>query len=114
MLLVFHSKAAADVLMLSRHVAPMLRAAGKGGATSDQDAPARGVFTAAQLPAVIAAIERAVEQEAAPMEPVEEPDADAPVPAMAQPVSLRVRAYPLLDMLRRAQKKGVDVLWEAA
>jgi len=33
---------------------------------------------------------------------------------MAQPVSLRVRAYPLLDMLRRAQKKGVDVLWEAA
>jgi len=113
MLLVFHSKAAADVLMLSRHAAPILQAAGKGGA-SDQDAPARGVFTAAQLPAVIAAIERTVAQEAAPMEPVEEPDADAPVPAMAQPVSLRVRAYPLLDMLRRARKKGVDVLWEAA
>jgi len=109
MLLVFHSKAAADVLMLSRHAAPLLQAADKAGGT--EDVPARGVFTAAQLPAVIAAIERAAAQADAPLE---DPDADDPAPAMDQPVSLRVRAYPLLDMLRRARKKGVDVLWEAA
>jgi len=110
MLLVFHSKAAADVLMLSHHAAPILQAAGKAG-TTDQDVPERGVFTAVQLPAAIAAIERATAQAGAPMQ---DADPDEPVPAMAQPVSLRVRAYPLLDMLRRAQKKGVDVLWEAA
>jgi len=108
MLLVFHSKAAADVLMLSHHAAPLLQAAGK---MADQDVPACGVFTAAQLPAAIAAIERATAQADAPMADL---DADEPVPAMAQPVSLRVRAYPLLDMLRRAQKRCVDVLWEAA
>jgi len=110
MLLVFHSKAAADVLMLSHHAAPILQAAGKVG-TTDQDVLERGVFTVAQLPAAIAAIERATVQADAPRE---DADPDEPVPTMAQPVSLRVRAYPLLDMLRRAQKKGVDVLWEAA
>jgi len=108
MLLVFHSKAAADVPMLSRHAAPILRAAGK---IADQDVPERGVFPAAQLPAAIAAIERATAQADAPRKDL---DPDEPMPAMDQPVSLRVRAYPLLDMLRRAQKKGVDVLWEAA
>jgi len=108
MLLIFHSKAAADVLMLSHHAAALLQVAGK---IADQNVPERGVFTRAQLPAAIAALERATAQKDAPKE---EADPDEPMPAMDQPVSLRVRAYPLLDMLRRAQKKGVDVLWEPA
>jgi len=108
MLIVFHSKAAAEVLMLSRHAVPVLRAAGKA---VDQDAPERGVFTAAQLPAAIAGIERAVAQDLGPGDVAQ---SDEPVPAMEQAVSLRQRAYPLLDMLRRARDRGVDVLWEPA
>jgi len=110
MLIVFHAKAAADVLMLSRHAAPVLRAAGKV-LDQDQDAPARGVFTVQQLPDAIAGIERATAQEALSNDSLE---SDAPAPAMEQAVSLRQRAYPLLDMLRRAQAKGVDVMWEPA
>jgi len=94
--------------MLSRHAAPVLRAAGKA---VDQDAPERGVFTVAQLPAAIAGIERAVAQEVTPKTGEE---AENSIPAMERAVSLRQRAYPLLDMLRRARDKGVDVLWEPA
>jgi len=109
MLLVFHSKAAADVLMLSQHAIPILCAAGK---IKDQVVPERGVWTTAQLPDAIAAIERATREEDASIDRGE--CDDERVAAMDQVVSLRVRAYPLLDMLRRAQQKGVDVLWEPA
>jgi len=106
MLLIFHSKAAAEVLMLAQHAAPILRAAGK---VFDRDVPARGVWTAAQLSDAIAGIERAVAQ--VPGELGEDEEA---VPAMERSVGLRQRAWPLLDMLKRAQTKGVDVVWEAA
>jgi len=107
MLLIFHSKAAAEVLMLAQHAAPLLRAAGK---VFDQQVPARGVWTAAQLSGAIAGIERAVAHAADEMAQEE----DEPVPAMERSVSLRQRAWPLLDMLKRAQEKGVDVMWEVA
>jgi len=63
----------------------------------------------AQKPLVGTGIERAVAQ--APGELGEDEEA---VPAMERSVGLRQRAWPLLDMLKRAQKKGVDVVWEAA
>jgi len=110
MLIVFRSKAAADVLMLSRHAAPVLHAAGKL-LNQDTDAPERGVFTVAQLAGAIAGIERASAQGDASQAPMQD---DEPIPAMEQAVSLRQRAYPVLDMLRQAQAKGVDVMWEPA
>jgi len=105
MLLTFRSKAAADVVMLSQHALPLLRAAGKS--LSDQ-VPERGVFKAEQLPAAIAGIERAVQ--AAPAEA--EQESDPPPHPVSEPVSLQRRAYPLLDMLRKAQASGADVVWE--
>jgi len=107
MLLTFRSKAAADVLMLSEHALVLLRAAGK----SVDPVPERGVFTPEQLPAAISGIERAIALAPAPDE---QEDEDQPKPhPVSEPVSLQRRAYPLLDMLRRAQEKGVDVVWEA-
>jgi len=105
MLLTFRSKAAADVIMLSHHAAPLLRAAGKS--IPDQ-VPERGVFTADQLPAAIAGIEHAIQ--AAPDEPDKEDD--TPTHPLSESVSLQRRAYPLLDMLRKAQARGSDVVWE--
>lgn len=114
MLIKFHSKAAAEVLMLSQNAAPLLRAAGK----SIGDAvPERGVFTREQLPAAIAGIEAAVDAEK--RNPTSQPDEDEdhpdkpPVHPMAEHVEFHQRAFPLVDMMRRSLEEGADVTWEA-
>lgn len=109
MLLAFHSKATGDVLMLDQHAQPVLKAAGKDVANG---VPERGIFPVDQLAGAIAGIEQAIAEPAGQDE--SQDDEDNRPPAMAQAVSLRQRAYPLLDMLRRAQAKGVEVLWEPA
>jgi hypothetical protein len=110
MLISFRSKAGAEVLMLSDHAKPLLRAAGK----SVPDAfPERGVFTPGQLGPAIAGIEKAVAL--APEHPEDhEDDTHAPKHSMARPVGMQQRAYPLLDLMRKALAKGVDVTWESA
>ncbi|CAM3796735.1 DUF1840 domain-containing protein [Bordetella tumulicola] len=112
MLIKFHSKTVAEVLMLSVHAAQLLRAAGK---SFSDDVPERGVFTPEQLPAAIAGIEAAIKTEAHHGRPEEDDksDDDKPVAPMAQTVELHQRAYPLVDMMRRSLEDGVDVTWEA-
>jgi len=105
MLVVFRSKAAADILMLSAHARQVLQAAGKVG---EEALPERGVFTPEQLPAAIAALEHASKISADPVEPDEADPKRPPEPG------LRQRAWPLLDMLRKAQRKGQSVMWEPA
>jgi hypothetical protein len=111
MLISFRSKAGAEILMLSDHAAPLLRAAGK----SLPDAfPERGVFTPEQLPQAIAGIEKAVALAAHhPEDQEKDPDA-TPVHSGARSVGLQQRAYPLLDMMKKALAKGVNVTWETA
>lgn len=113
MLIVFHSKSAAEVLMFSQHALPILRAAGKsfeGG-----ELPERGVITRDHLAAAVAGIERAM---AITKETDENPDSDDDnddkTHPISEPVSFRRRAYPLLAMLRLALEKQEDVQWEPA
>lgn len=113
MLISFRSKAGSEVLMLSDHAAPLLKAAGK---SLPDGFPERGVFTPDQLPQAIAGIEKAVAL--APKHPEDQdkdsdPDAPATHP-MSRPVGLQQRAYPLLDLMKKAQDKGVNVTWESA
>ncbi|MFA4914531.1 MAG: DUF1840 domain-containing protein [Burkholderiaceae bacterium] len=108
MLVTFSSKNAADVLMLSHHAQPLLQAAGKDVGTSF---PERGVFTPEQLDSAIAGIEAAVAQ-AEPV-PDDDPDDDLPVPPMARAVGMAQRAFPLLELLRRARESGDNVMWES-
>jgi hypothetical protein len=111
MLISFRSKAGAEVLMLSDHAAPLLRAAGK---TLPEKFPERGVFTPEQLEQAIAGIERAVAlAHDHPEDHENDPDA-LPVHPMARPVGLQQRAYPLLDLMKKALAKGVNVTWESA
>ena len=107
MLVTFNSKNAADVLMLSHHAQPLLRAAGKD---MGESFPERGVFTVEQLDSAISGIESVVAQ----AEPVPDDDADddLPVPPMARAVGMAQRAFPLLDLLRRARESGDNVMWE--
>ena len=109
MLITFRSKAGGDVLMLSEHALPLLQAAGKPADVSAE----RGVFTAEQLPAAIQSLEKAIH--AAPGLPDEDDqdddDDEPPVHPVSQPVALAQRAYPLLDLMRRAQAAGHNVTW---
>lgn len=109
MLITFRSKAGSDVLMLSDHAAPLLRAAGKN---FPDKIPERGVFTPEQLDAAVAGIEQAVSQ--APV-PAEDDDPDKPpVHPVSQAVGLQQRAYPLLDLMKKSRAKNVPLSWEAA
>ena len=113
MLIVFHSKSSAEVLMFGQHALPILRAAGKS--FEDGKLPERGVITRQQLAAAIKGIEQAM---AITTETEENPDTDDDnddkVHPVNEPVSFRRRAYPLLAMLRLANEKQEDVQWEPA
>ena len=108
MLITFHSKATAEVLMRTEDAAPLLKAAGKipGG-----EIPERGVFTAEQLPAAIAGLEAAV---AGQTPPPEDDEAVEPVHPVDRAVSLQQRAYPLLDMMRQSLAARADLTWEVS
>lgn len=109
MLITFHSKVVAEVLMLSDHAGPILQAAGK---PIGDKIPERGVFTVDQLGPAIAGIERAIENAEHPDE--EEDEDKAPRSPMARAVGLKERAFPLLDMMRQSQAANVEVTWEAS
>jgi Domain of unknown function (DUF1840) len=65
---------------------------------------------AADIPAALARLRPAVA--AAPEPPAPPPDGDG---KPEQPrVSLRQRAFPLIDLLERAAGAGADVLWDRA
>lgn len=109
MLITFHSKVVAEVLMLSDHAGPILQAAGK---PVGDKIPERGVFTVEQLAPAISGIEHAIQ---IAEHPEDDDDEDkAPRSAMARAVGLKERAFPLLDMLRQSQAAGVEVTWEAS
>ena len=105
MYITFHSKAAADVMMRVDDAAPLLRAAGKaiGG-----EFPTLGVLTHEQLPAAIAGLEAAVHASPTPM-----PDDDEIDHRLAK-VTLRQRAFPLLEMMHASLDANTDILWERA
>ena len=109
MLVTFSSKNAPSVLMLSQHARVVLEAAGK---TTVADLPARGVFTPEQLPAAVAALEQAIAAAPTSQDNDDEDSNEPPVPAMSREVGFAQRAFPLLDLFRRAQAAGDNVMWE--
>jgi cyclopropane-fatty-acyl-phospholipid synthase len=107
MLYKFRSKAAGDVIMLEANGRQVLGIVGK-------DAGPQGIIEAGQIPAAITALEAAIakdedDQKAA----AAEASARGEKPLKAEGVSLRQRAVPFLDLLRRSQKEGKDVVWGA-
>jgi hypothetical protein len=106
MLVTFSSKVDADIIMLGDHAKAVLSIAGK---SFGNNLPDRGVFTAEQLPEAIHKIETAIASEA----PAQEDNLDEPKPhPMSEAVRLGQRAYPLLQMMRKALTADAPVLWE--
>jgi len=101
----FKSKAAGDVIMMGPTGDQVLRALGR------EPAP-KGIFEVAAMPAAIAAIEQAVAaDDAARKLAEEEAAAEGKKLAPRDAVSLRQRAWPLVEMMKRAMAEGHDIVW---
>jgi hypothetical protein len=105
MLYKFKSKAAGDLIMLEPNGRRVLEIIGK-------DAQPQGIILPEQMPSAITALEGAVEQEEADQKAmVDEAKAKGEAPPRSDAVSLRQRAVPFLDMLRRCEKAGQEIVW---
>ncbi len=105
MLYKFKSKAAGDLIMMGPSGDQVLRIVGK------EPAP-KGIIEPDAMPAAIAALERAVaEEEAARARAEREAEAEGRTLAPREGVSLRQRAWPMVEMLRRAHAAGQDIVW---
>ena len=105
MLYKFKSKAAGDLIMLEPNGRRVLQIIGK-------DPQAQGIILPEQMPAAISALEAAVERDEAEQKAaVQEATRKGEPPPRAEAVSLRQRAVPFLDMLRRCEKAGKEIVW---
>ena len=101
----FKSKAAGDVIMMGPSGDDVLRVIGKApGAT--------GIIEVAAMPAAIAAIEQAVAaDEAARAQAAKEAAAEGTKLGPRDGVTLRQRAWPLVEMMKRSIAEKADVVW---
>lgn len=101
----FKSKASGDVLLLRPSGDQLLRIIGKEPA-------AKGIIEAAAMPAAIKAIEEALSQEDARRVQGEAAAAEKDrVTSDSEGVTLRQRAWPLLEMMKSAHAAGKEIVW---
>ena len=105
MLYKFKSKAGADVIMLGPQGDQLLRLIGRSPS-------AQGIVEATDMAAAIQALERAVADDDAAFA---QRQADAAAAGDAAPrregITLRARVWPLVELMRRAQSAGHDIVW---
>ena len=105
MLYKFKSRVTGDLIMLEPNGRQVLEIMGK-----DPGAP--GIIEAADAPAAISALEAAVAKEEADQKAaIEEAVSRGEPGPRVEGISLRQRAVPLLDMLRRCEKAGKEIVW---
>jgi len=92
----FKSKNAGDLIMLEPHGRHILEVIGKDPGTT-------GIILPEQMLPAIAALDAAIRLEESADDYQGPPHGDAP--------GLRQRAMPFIDMLRRNQAAGTDVVW---
>jgi hypothetical protein len=108
-LVVFRSKAAGEIFMFAETAQRLLQIMGKTDF-------ARGVIRADEVGRALDSLTAAVEEEKAALREerarreLDERSGDADSQRLP-PITLGQRAFPLLEMLRAAQRKRVDVTW---
>ncbi len=109
MLYKFKSKATGDVIMLQPNGRRVLEIIGKDTQPGSGD---QGIILPEQMAAAIAALQAAVAQEEADQKTAvaEALARHEPAPRF-EAISLRQRALPFIDMLRRCQQAGHEVVW---
>lgn len=105
MLYKFKSKAAGDVIMTQPVGDRVLKALGR------EPAP-QGIFLAADLAALVATLEQAIDTEEQAYAKAEaDAKARGETPPPRESVSLRQRAWPLIEMMKRAQQADKEIVW---
>lgn len=103
-LVVFRSKAAGEIFMFPETAARLLQIMGK---TEGE----RGVIRADEVGEALNRLTAAVDQEKGELRAPRQPDQRSDHGERAPPITLGQRAFPLIEMLRAAQRKQVDVTW---
>lgn len=108
MLIIFKSKAAAEVIMYKEHIAAVLEMLGKN---TD-----RGVITSIETANAIEQIEKLIEEDKQQRKRQEQINEDDDLDEFEKKkkrdvVTLSARLFPILEMLKAANKKQTDILW---
>ncbi len=105
MLYKFKSKAAGDVVMLAASGDQVLRILGREPAV-------KGILEVAAMPTAMQAIEAAVVQDEMARQQAEaEATAEGRSLPPREAVTLRQRAWPLLEMIKRSHASKADIVW---
>jgi hypothetical protein len=101
----FKSKAAGDLIMTAPVGDRMLTAMGREPA-------AQGIFQVADMPNLIQSLLKAIEaEESAFHQSVEEAKRDGHPAPKAPDISMRQRAWPLIEMLKECLEADKDIVW---
>lgn len=105
MLYTFRSKAAGEVIMMGPIGDELLRIIGKEPAS-------RGVIDPATMPAAMLALEEAIAREES-LPPQTETDSAEQDPDLLRDehVTLRQRAWPFVEMMKRAHAENAQIVW---
>lgn len=105
MLYKFKSKATGDLIMLEPNGRRVLEIIGK-------DPGPKGIVLPEEMPQALQALDTAIQREEAEQKAaIEEAKAKGQVPPRFDGVSLRQRAVPFIDMLKRASAAGKEIVW---
>ena len=105
MLYKFKSKAAGDLIMLEPNGRRVLEIIGK-------DAGPKGIILPEEMPGAISAIDDAIaKEEAEHKQAIDDAKAKGEVPPKFDAVSLRQRAVPFIDMLKRCEREKKEIVW---
>ena len=101
----FKSKAAGDVIMMGPTGDKVLGLIGKS-------ASAQGIIEPAQMPSAIQALADAIAaDDAARAANAQDGDDEAASSGARDPISLRQRAWPLVEMMKRAHAADAPITW---
>jgi hypothetical protein len=105
MLYKFKSKAAGDLIMLEPNGRRVLEIVGKSPGP-------QGIILPEEMPGAIQALDDAIaKEEREHQAAIEEAKVRGEVPPKFDAISLRQRAVPFIDMLRRCSKEGKEIVW---
>ncbi|MFZ4703160.1 MAG: DUF1840 domain-containing protein [Candidatus Methylumidiphilus sp.] len=108
MLYKFKSKAAGDLIMLEPNGRQILRILGK----DDTDSLTKGILLPSDIPAALMALEHAIREEDELLQQrVREAVAQDRDPPHPDGISLRQRAAPFVEMLKRCLKEDKELVW---
>lgn len=101
----FKSRETSDLVMLQPHGQRLLEIIGK-------DPAGAGILRPAEMAGAVAALREAVRAEEALQQRLrDEAQARGEAPPVFDPLNLRVRSTPFIEMLQRCEKAEVEVVW---